>query len=61
MGDIIDLYCFKTNEDKNDLLFIYNSKKLDESQTVQSAGLNSTSIIYVVNFRNTFGGKLLFS
>ena len=61
VGDIIDRYCFKTNEDKKDLLFLYNSKKLDESQTVKSAGLNSTSIIFVVDFKNTFGGKLLFS
>ena len=61
VGDIIDRYCFKTNENKKDLLFLYNSKKLDESQTVQSAQLNSTSIIYVVDFGNTFGAKLLFS
>jgi len=60
VGDVINRYCFKTNEDKDDLLFLYNSKKLNESLTVHNAGLNNTSIVYVVNFKNTFIGKYLF-
>jgi len=60
LKDVIDRYCFKTNENKKDLLFLYNSKKIDENKTVHNVGLNNTSIIYVVNFENTHGGKSFF-
>ena len=55
--DIIDRYCFKTDQKKEDLLFLYNSKKLDENQTILEAKLNSTSIIMVVNIKNIYGGS----
>ena len=55
--DIIDRYCFKTDQKKEDLLFLYDSKKLDENQTILEARLNSGSIIYVVNFGDTYGGS----
>jgi len=58
--DIINRYCFKTNQKKENLLFLYNSKKLVENQTILEAKLNSGSIIFVVIFGNTYGAKSLF-
>ena len=57
--DILDRYCFKTNEKKDDLLFLYNSANLQKKNliTVQSAGLINMSIILVIGTKQLIGGK----
>ena len=55
--DVIDRYCFKTNEKKRDLLFFFNSEKLKENITVRNATLINMSVIFVINARGIEGGK----
>ena len=61
VNDVLDRYCFKINEKKEDLLFLFASKDLQKvfgNQTVQKAGLTSTSIVLVIDARLMKGGKI---
>ena len=55
--DVIDRYCFKTNEKKEELLFLFNSKKMKENETVQNARLMNMSRILVIDTKQLIGGK----
>ena len=54
--DVIDRYLSKTNEKKEDLLFIFNSKKINENKTVQELGLLNNSRIFVCKINAVRGG-----
>ena len=54
--DVIKNYCFKTNEKKENLLFLINSKQLDGNKTVEEEHLLSGTIILVVDTKPMKGG-----
>jgi len=59
--DVLNRYCFKTNEIKENLLFLYNSVNLNDKKfeniTVQNAGIINMSRILVIDPRQMDGGK----
>ena len=55
--DVLERYCFKTNENKTDLLFLFNTKELKEDITIQNAGIINMSIIFVIDAKGIIGGK----
>ena len=57
---VLDRYCFKTNENKEDLLFLFNSLKVKEDVTVHNLGLVNKSIILVIDHKPMKGGKFYF-
>ena len=56
VNDVIQRYCFKTNEKKEDLLFLYDSKQLDIKNTVEQTKLLAGSLILVVDVKPMVGG-----
>ena len=56
VSDVIQRYCFKTNEKKEDLLFLFNSKQLDTKKTVEQSALLKGSLILVVDVKPMVGG-----
>ena len=56
VNDVIQRYCFKTNEKKEDLLFLFNSKQLDIKKTVDQSKLLKGSLILVVDVKPMVGG-----
>ena len=56
VSDVIQRYCFKTNEKKEDLLFLYDSKQLDIKKTVEQSNLLKGSLILVVDVKPMVGG-----
>jgi hypothetical protein len=57
ISEVIKRYCFKTNEKKENLLFLSNAKELDEKLTVEQSLLSSSSIILVIDTIKMRGGK----
>ena len=55
--DVLDRYCFKTNEKKEDLLFLFNSLKVKENVSVHNLGLVNMSIILVIDHKPMKGGN----
>ena len=55
--DVLDRYCFKTNEKKEDLLFLFNSVNLKENITVKKAGMINMSKVLVIDHKIMEGGK----
>ena len=55
--DVLNRYCFKTNEKKKNLLFLYNSVNLKEDITVQNAGMLNMSKVLVIDHKIMEGGK----
>ena len=51
VSDIIDKYRNKSNNHDKKVRFIFNVKNLDESLTVEEAGLTNFSSIFVVNMK----------
>ena len=54
--DIINRYCFKTQENKDNLLFFFNGRQLGKERTVEMEGLLNNSIIFVINVKDAYGG-----
>ena len=50
------IYCIKTGEKREDLIFIYNSIKLNENKTAQELRLINGSLIYVIYVHQMMGG-----
>jgi hypothetical protein len=56
ISDIIDKYISKTLEHKENLMFFFDSKKLNPSITVEEAGLLNNSFILVFDVTQMVGG-----
>ena len=61
INQMIDKYCEKTFEIKENLLFLCNSENLGQypNRTIDNAGLLNNSMIMVVNKRDMYGGILV--
>ena len=61
INQMIDKYCEKTFEKKENLLFLCNSANLGQypNRTIDNAGLLNNSMIMVVNKRDMYGGILV--
>ena len=46
---VLERYCLKICEKKEDFIFVFNSLKLREDKTVQELGLINGSIILVID------------
>ena len=56
ISEVVKRYCHKTQENQNQLLFLFNSKKLELNKTVREATLAEGSIILVVDVGPMTGG-----
>ena len=61
INQMIDKYCEKTFEKKENLLFLCNSANLGQypNRTIDNAGLLNNSMIMVVNKKDMYGGILV--
>ena len=61
INQMIDKYCEKTFEEKENLLFLCNSENLGQypNRTIDNAALLNNSMIMVVNKKDMYGGILV--
>ena len=57
VNDVLNRYCLKTCERRDDLLFLYNSVNLKQNITVQNAGIINMSRILVIDTKQLIGGN----
>ena len=55
--DVLDRYCFKTNEKKDKLVFLFNHGQLIEDKTIRNSGIIDMSQIMVIDASGLRGGK----
>ena len=55
--DVLDRYCFKTNEKKDKLVFLFNHRQLIEDKTIRNSGIIDMSQIMVIDASGLRGGK----
>ena len=57
--EVLNRYCFKTNEKKDKLVFLFNGRQLIEGKTVGNSGIINMSQIMVIDASGLVGGKYL--
>ena len=56
ISDVIQKYREKSNDNEDNLKFIFNSRRLNPSITVNEAGLNNNSLIFISESKRIMGG-----